>query len=168
LTKECLERYLDHLAQTVGTVGRWAYFAHLRDAVRVMFPGKVPQALSRLVSRLERESCPRSKAERVVATPRLIALSKNLMRQAAGSDGKIVDVLAYRDGLMIALLAVRPVRRRTFSLIQTHAHLCRVGNEWRMIFKGPETKSEREFETSLPKWLAPFLERYLGEVRPFF
>jgi site-specific recombinase XerD len=43
-----------------------------------------------------------------------------------------------------------------------------VGDQWRVIFDGPETKSGRPFETSVPEWIAPFLERYLREVRPMF
>jgi integrase/recombinase XerD len=133
-----------------------------------MFPGETPQILSRLVRRLERERQPRSLAARIVTIQRLTALSKKLMREAAGSEGEITDIVAYRDGLMIALLAWRPVRLRTFSLIQARRHLCRVGDEWRMIFEGAETKSGRPFEASVPEWIVPFLERYLREVRPMF
>jgi integrase/recombinase XerD len=168
LTSDRLEHYLDHLAETAGTVGRWVYFVHLRDAIRIMFPGKLPQILSHLVHRLRRQSQPRSMAARVVTTQRLTVLSKDLMRKAAGSEGEITDIVAYRDGLMIALLARRPVRLRTFSLIRARTHLCLVGDEWRMIFEGQETKSGRPFEASVPEWIVPFLERYLREVRPMF
>jgi integrase/recombinase XerD len=168
LTSDRLLRYLDHLALTVGTVGRWAYFAHLRDAVRVMFPGETPLILSRLVSRLERECQPRCKAARVVTTQRLTVLSKNLMKQAVGSEGEVVDAVAFRDGLMIGFLAWRPLRRRTFSLIRLYPHLRLVGVEWRMIFEGAETKSGRPLAVSIPKWIVPFLERYLRDVRPMF
>jgi hypothetical protein len=135
---------LDHLAETAGTVGRWAYFAHLRDAVRV--PGRVPQILARLVARLEGECRPQSKAARIVATPRLAALGMKLMKGAIAIDEDAVDFVAYRDGLMIALLAERPIRRRTFSLIRIGRHFRRVGEEWRMVFDGLETKSGRVFE----------------------
>lgn len=168
LTGDRLARYLDHLAETAGTVGRWAYFAHLRDAVRVMFPGEVPLILSRLALRLERECQPRSMAARVVTTQRLTVLSKQLLSQALGSEGEITDMIDFRDGLMMGLLAWRPVRRRTFSLIRVRRHLRRVGDEWRIIFEGSETKSGRPFEISVPKWIVPFLERYLREVRPMF
>ena len=168
LTSDRLARYLDHLAQTARTVGRWAYFAHLRDAVRVMFPGKIPLILSRLVARLERECRPRSKAARIVTTPRLIGLGVELMKGAIATERDVVDFVAYRDGLMIALLAERPIRRRTFSLIRIGRHLRRVGEEWRMVFDGPETKSGRAFETTVPEKIVPFLERYLREVRPMF
>ena len=54
LTRERVLRYLDHLAETAGTVGRWAFFQHLSDAIRVMFPGKAPDMLHQLVRRLKR------------------------------------------------------------------------------------------------------------------
>jgi hypothetical protein len=167
LTEDRFAHYLSHLGETAGTMGQHMFFAKLRDAVRVMFPGEVPQHLSRLVARLERQCQPRSLAARVVTTPRLTALSKQLMKQAC-AEGEITDVVTFRDGLMIGVLALRPVRRRTFSLIRVHGHLQRVGDEWRMIFAGSETKSGRPFETSVPDWIVPFLERYLREVRPVY
>jgi hypothetical protein len=72
-----------------------------------------------------------------------MALGKNLMRQAVGADGKITGIVTGRDGLMIGLLAVRPVRRRTFSLMR-RSHLRRVGDEWRMIFAGRRVVVERD------------------------
>jgi integrase/recombinase XerD len=168
LTVERLGHYLDHLAETAGTVGRHMFLAKLRDAIRVMFPAKMPLHLPRLVARLERECQPRSLAARVVTTPRLTALGKKLMKQAVSTDGKITDAVSFRDGLMIGLLALRPVRRRTFSLIRARTHLCQLGDEWRMSFEGSETKSGRPFEASVPERIVPFLERYLCEIRPMF
>jgi hypothetical protein len=168
LTEYGLARYLGHLGETAGTVGRHMFLAKLRDAIRVMFPGKVPPHLSRLVARLERECQPRSMAARVVTTQRLTFLSKELMRHATGAAGEVTDIVTYRDGLMIGFLASRPVRRRTFSLMRLRRHLCRVGDEWRIIFEGLETKSGRPFVASVPEWSGPFLARYLLEVRPRF
>lgn len=168
LTEHRLARYLGHLAETAGTVGRHMFFAKLRDAVRVMCPGKAPPHLSRLVTRLERECQPRSMAAQVVTTQRLTFLSKKLMRQAAGAAGEVTDIVTYRDGLMIGFLASRPIRRRTFSLMRLLRHLRREGGEWRMIFEGSETKSGRPFEASVPEWIVPFLERYVLDVRPMY
>jgi integrase/recombinase XerD len=168
LTQDRLTRYLDHLAETAGTVGQHMFFAKLRDAVRVMFPGKVPQHLSKLVARLERQCQPRSKAARIVMTTRLTALGIELMKGAIGAEGQGIDHVAYRDGLMIALLSRRPIRTRTFSLIGIGTHLRRVGEEWRMVFEGPETKSGRPLEKTVPERIVPFLESYLRDVRPLF
>jgi len=166
LTNNRLAGYLEHLAQTVGTVGRHIYLDRLRGAVRVMFPGEMPQNLSRLVARLRHEKQPRSNAARIVTTARLIALGEKLMREAAGPAGEITDLLAYRNGLMIALRGARPIRRRTFSLIRIGTHLRRVGEEWRMVFDGSETKSGRPFEITVPERLTSLLERYVREVHP--
>jgi integrase/recombinase XerD len=168
LTEDRFARYLAHIAETAGTMGRHMFLAKLRDAVRVMFPGSVPQHLSRLVARLEGECRPRSKAVRIVSSTRLAALGAKLMEGATGVDGETTDPVGYRDGLMIALLAQRPLRLRTFSLIQVGTHLQQVGQEWRMVFEGPESKSGRAFEITVPENLVPFFDYYLREVRPKF
>ena len=168
LTVERLAHYLDHLAETAGTVGRHMFFAKLRDAMRVMFPGQALAHLSRLVARLARERQPRSKAARLVTSTRLAALGTRLMEGTIGAQRKLTDAVAYRDGLMIALLALRPLRLRTFSLIRVGTHLRQLGEEWRMIFDGPELKSGRPFETTVPQNLVPHLNSYLQEVRPKF
>jgi integrase/recombinase XerD len=90
------------------------------------------------------------------------------MDGATGSEGEITDPLGYRDGLMIALLALRPLRLRTFSLIRVGTHLRQVGEEWRMVFEGPESKSGRPFEITVPENLTPRLQHYLQEVLPKF
>jgi hypothetical protein len=166
LTGDRLARYTEHLIQTTGSVGRHAYLAHLRDAIRVMCPGKVPPVLSQLVARLERECRPQSKAERIVMSPRLVALGMKLMRGAAGADGEIANVVAFRDGLMIALLAVRPIRRRTFALTRIGKHLRQIGEEWRLVFDGSDTKSDQPFEMTVPEQIVPFLKRYLKRGAP--
>jgi len=168
LTKDRLTRYLSHLAETAGTMGRHMFFAKLRDAVRVMYPGNVPQHLSRLVARLESECRLRSKAARIVTSARLGELGTKLMKEAVGLDDKKASPVGYRDGLMIALLALRPVRLRTFSLIRLDRHLQQVGQEWRTVFEGSESKSGRAFEITVPENVVPNLEYYLREVRPKF
>jgi len=90
------------------------------------------------------------------------------MEGSTGVEAKITAAVCYRDGLMIALLALRPVRLRTFSLIRVGTHLRQVGEEWRMVFEGPESKSGRAFEITVPEKLVQSLEYYLQEIRPKF
>ena len=168
LTEDRLVRYLAHLAETAGSMGQHMYFEKLRQAVRAMFPGRVPEHLTLATARLASERRARSKAERVVATPRLVALGLKLMKAALKPDGNIEDPVGYRDGLMIAVLACRPMRRRSYSLVTVGTHLQRIGKEWYMLFDGSEVKSGRGFRTTVPKRIIPFLESYLLEVRPLF
>ena len=72
----------------------------------------------------------------------------------------------YRDGLQIALLAMRPLRRRNFAELTLHRHLIREGAEWRVRFAASETKTGEPIETSFPSELVPHLEHYLARYRP--
>lgn len=163
-----LAAYVDNLAKTAGSVGRHMYVEKLRSAFRVMFTREPPVHLSRLVTHLRGQRRPRSKAASIVYTPRLTTLGITLMRESIRPDGEIGDHVRYRDGLMIAILSKRPIRRRTFSLIRIGHHMRHVGDETRLVFDRAETKSGRPLQITVPPRLLPFLERFLREVRPKF
>jgi len=165
VTEDRLTHYVDHLSETVGSVGRHIYLRNLQKAFGVMFPGKVPSILTSLVALMNRECRPGPKAW--VPTQQLVALSKEMMQHAIGDDSEHGIVL-YRDGLMVMLWALRPERRRGFAQIRIGQHLCRIGDEWRLIFAAEERKSRRPSQMTVPQTVVPFLERYLRDVRPLF
>jgi hypothetical protein len=73
----------------------------------------------------------------------------------------------YRDGLMIAMLASRPIRRRNFASIEIGRHLVRQGPEYWLRFAAVETKPNSPIEIPVPTVLTPYIERYLTYYRPF-
>ena len=77
---------------------------------------------------------------------------------------------AYRDGLMIALLAQRPMRARNLTSILCGRHLVRRGTEWWLVFSAGEVKTGRKtgqgLEFPFPADLVPGLQRYLDIHRP--
>jgi hypothetical protein len=164
VTEDRLTRYVDHLAQTVGSVGRYIYLEHLQRALRVMFPGNALEVLKPVVAQLQRECRPQAKVW--IMTPRLTALGKKMIEEAV-MDGEPRKIL-YRDGLIHMLWPSRPVRRRAFARIRIGRELRQVGDEWRLIFDSSEMKSGRPFEIAIPPDVVPFLERFLREVRPMF
>ena len=162
-------RFLAHLSETVGPASRHVTAQHLRDALAAMAPGHDRAALGRLVARLGRDRRPRDKRPRLVATGRLLALGQALMDGVpAGVALRAGDLLAYRDGLMVALLAARPLRRRNFAAIELGRHLVAVGAGFHLVFDAGETKTGQPIETEVPAELAPRLARYLAEIRPRF
>ena len=165
VTKEHLAHYVAHLSETVGSVGRHLYLRRLEQAFRVMFPGKVPDILISLVAQLQREYQPHPKAW--VTTQQLLGLGKDLIQASIGDRSEFGKIL-YRDGLMIMLWGLRPERRRGFAQIQIGQHLCRVGEECRLIFAAEERKPRRPLQMTVPQTVVPFLEHYLLEVRPQF
>ncbi len=73
----------------------------------------------------------------------------------------------HRDGLMIALLAARPLRRRNFTRIEIGQNLVRQEDDFWLRFEGGETKTGEPIETPAPAGLVQHLARYLSHYRPF-
>ncbi len=165
LTGDRLVGYVGHLAETVQSVGRCIYLAHLLMACRVMFPGEPLRILKSVAAQLKSQSPARPKPW--VVTPHLIALGEKLIEEA-GHKGRTFSNVRYRDGLMLMLWPSRPLRLRAFAQIQIGKHLRKIGEEWRLIFEGPEMKSGRPYQVTLPRQVIPFLEKYIAEVRPTF
>ncbi len=162
-------RFLAHLSETVGSASQHIMIHHLRDALAAMMPDHDCAALSRMVARLGRDRQPRDKRPRLVTTGQLLALGHALMDGVPpGAVLGARDLLAYRDGLLIALLATRPLRRRNFAAIELKRHLIATGAGFRLAFDAGETKTGQPIETEIPADLAPRLARYLAEIRPRF
>jgi site-specific recombinase XerD len=106
----------------------------------------------------------RNKRARVVSSAALCALGVYLMETA--TDGKRHDrpffaASQYRDGLIIAMMAARPLRIRNFQDIELRRTLVyRSGTYW-LVFGENETKTGRPIDVEIPRPLMPYLERYL-------
>jgi integrase/recombinase XerD len=141
----------------------------LHDALRVMAPESNWKWLAQLRGSLKTQARPaRDKLSRLKPPEELIALGERLMDEAeAAMEGSSRRrAIRYRDGLLIALLAYRPVRRRNLAMMRLHRHLVKVGGSWRIVFAAEETKTHVPYEAVLPAALARRLERYLDAYRP--
>jgi integrase/recombinase XerD len=114
---------------------------------------------------LEARATPRrDKRSRVVHSLALYSLGISLMETA--SDGPWQQQLfstasRYRDGLIIALMAARPLRIRNFQDIDLGRTLKnRSGTYW-LEFDEDETKTGRPIGMPVPQRLTPYLEAYL-------
>jgi len=111
----------------------------------------------------------RGKRQRMVPSESLLSYGAELMVTAEDlATGSLLKrACRFRDGLMIAVLAARPLRRRNFTRIEIDRHLVQVDGAYQLRFEGSETKTGEPIETPFPIALVPQLERYLTEFRPF-
>src|SRR3954454_21176439 len=72
-----------------------------------------------------------------------------------------------RDALILALLAVRPLRLANLTPLRVGHELIRDAEVFRLCIPASETKSSREIMLDRPAILSVPLERYLRRDRPF-
>jgi integrase len=146
-------------------------------AVRAMFPNRDWRWLQGIQRGLRRKSSPsRGKERRIVPANQLRQLGLDLIERA----GEILDWLPhtlsdreraaaardYRDGLIIALLASRPLRVRNLLGIENGKHLRQSRHRMTLHFERGETKTGRPIYTIWPVDLELPLTRYVSKVRP--
>jgi hypothetical protein len=76
------------------------------------------------------------------------------------------SLTAMRDGLIISLLALRPMRRRTIAGLRLGQHLVRESAGWRICLAPEDVKNRRAHEFFVPEDLNPKVDQYLKDVRP--
>lgn len=104
-----------------------------------------------MASRIALKAKPsRSKAGRIVRPRQLLELGTTLMAEAdaALAEDPRSAALAYRNGLLIALMALVPLRSGNFSQMEFGRHLARLGDGIRVAFAAGEMKTHRPLEVA--------------------
>jgi integrase len=151
-------------------------------------PASKWQWLKRLSIRLARQMKPADKRHRVVESDQLYEFGLRLMAEAEAALAEprrsrnrparrapaavlppsFEMACRHRDGLMIALLAACPVRRRNLTELETQQTLIRGPGGWSIEIPGASVKNGRPIAMPIPDALAPHLERHLAVFRPVF
>jgi integrase/recombinase XerC len=173
VTRERLRAYTVDLQNTVAPFTVAARVEQVGHALRAMVPHGNWRWIQRAADRLRAQAIPvRDKRARLQSPEQLIGLGTALMAQgddpASGSPAE--RAAAYRDGLLIAVLAHRPMRARNLAVILCGRHLVCRGGEWWLVFSAAETKTGPKtgqgLEFPFPADLVPALHRYLEVHRP--
>jgi integrase len=123
--------------------------------------------LRRIVRRLDLRAKPR---DNVVPIKELFQLGLQLMDQAENT-AKATTVFRgrqYRDGLIIALLTVDPLRLANIAALELGGTLMKDGTTRSFNIPPEETKAGRLHLAVLPDWSASRIDRYVEHYRLFF
>jgi hypothetical protein len=137
--------------------------------LRWLAPEQERPWLTRILARLAALAGPvRDKRSRLQRADDLVRLGCRLMAQAEAGTALRPRQQArlYRDGLMIACLAYRPLRLANFTGLELGRHLQRRGSGWWLEIPAVETKTRRPIALPFPEPMVPALERYLAHWRP--
>jgi len=161
-----VKTYIADLEKHASTQTLLNRLQELRAVAGVMGPDRDWRWLNRMYDRIRFRHRPaRPKRSRLVPAGELFALGIALMMAAEKERTAWARALAYRDGLLIALLALRPLRLRNLTgLILDHTLVCR-GTRWWIEFSAAETKGREVIEVPWPAALVEALETYLSRHR---
>jgi hypothetical protein len=141
---------------------------HLRGALRLVCGGIDWSWLLSITKRIAAAAPRTSRKYHLVTSERLYALGLGLMDGAVADAAKRVSkphAFQYRDGLIIALLALIPVRSRTLVALRVGKHLVRAGDVWALDIPAVDTKSQRPLDYPITVELSARIDLYLEQFR---
>src|SRR5437879_10930498 len=109
---------------------------------------------------------PRSKADRLVLTERLVEAGLILIREAE-TFGKtpLARPKGVRNGLLVALLALHPIRIKNFATLTIARTFISVDGRWFLHIPSDDTKSHRMDERQIPEFMTDAVNSYICRHR---
>jgi site-specific recombinase XerD len=162
-----VETYITDLKARVRSVTIFNYIHMLRRAAELLAPTADFSWLAEIEKDLALVMEPRSKFDRVVLTGRLVEAGLTLLAEAqefATTDRACAR--GVRNGLIIALLGLCPIRLKNFAALEIGHTLKEVDGGWWITLSGNLTKSRRRDERRVPALLNRSIELYLNQSRP--
>jgi integrase/recombinase XerD len=143
---------------------------HLRLALGYICPDTSWWWLATIAKRIGAKGKPRPQKHHLVTSERLYALGIELMDRAVASAADAAGVsksnaFDYRDGLMITLLALIPLRRRTLAALRIGQQLVKSGDLWGLDIPPQDVKMRSPLDYPISPDLSQRIDLYLAKFR---
>ena len=137
VTPEVIAAFVDNLRNRVGSVTRATYIEKIHRIATILAPDRDLVWLREIEDDLRYEARPRPKYHRIVPSDRLLALGLELIERGEANNylTDLARARLVRDGLMIALLSLCPIRLRNLAELRLGQQLRRVGDSWWIILE---------------------------------
>jgi len=171
LTKERVKRFVDHLKESNTPRSVAIQVDMLYKVARIMLPKLNLNWLKTIKARLFVAAPTQGARGPVITSVQLLELGQQLMDESTPTSNRrmrLTDAVQFRDGLIIALLAFVPLRRKNLAALEIDRHLIGEGDEWSVIVPAKETKTKvgATIDFTIPELIHPYLTTYLSIVRP--
>jgi site-specific recombinase XerC len=167
VTRDRVRDYVNHLEMIVAPHTCVSMLIGLKVMMQVMTPESNWNWLQKVCNRIQRAAKPTSnKLSRMRPTTEIFKVALRELRRLPSDPLSKKDALRYRDALMLAFLASRPLRRKNCAALELGRNLVKVDGGWLLTIPAEETKTGQAIAFLLPEILVPWLERYLV-VRKF-
>jgi integrase len=170
VTPERVRDYIKDLEQTCASSTTFAYILDLLRFAQAASPKRDWDWLVDIKNRLWARTTPaKDKTVKIRPAADLFQLGLDLMDGADHVKCRYnpqASETQFRDGLMIALLAARPVRLKNFCSIEIGRHLTKVDGTYWLRFEASEVKNRKHIEVPIPGLLTPHTNKYREVYRP--
>ena len=164
-----IEEYVKWQPKACGGITIANYLNHLQCTLRYICPSEDWSWLLKVAKRIATQARRKPEKHHLVTSETLYALGMELMDRAI-ANGKSVRnrsvQTSFRDGLIIALLALIPLRRRTLAALRVGKHLVRSGDVWLLDIPAQDIKTKRPIEYPISAELSGRIDFYLNRIRP--
>jgi integrase/recombinase XerD len=168
ITPERVRTFIDHLNAEIGPNSVAIAGDHLYAAARLIAPTTDWRWLKSIKARLASRALPQDRFNRLVHPLKTLDFGIELMDAAhtLPIDGHKQREIQYRDGLLLTLLSLWPIRRRSIAAVTVSRHLELDDAGVNIVLHPADTKSRRAESFRVPEQLLPYFMRYLKEIRP--
>jgi integrase len=168
VTPEKVTGYIEELRARVSSVTTYGSIYKLRRASQLLDPNADFGWLTELDKDLALVMQPRSKVDRFVLSEVLVECGLTLMAEADGTDtlSTLAKARQFRNGLMVAMLALHPIRLKNFAHLEIGHDIVEIDDQWWIVLSSAATKEARPDERRIDDAIAPALAAYLSKHRP--
>jgi integrase len=169
VTSQNVEDYVAELQTRVCSVTVWNCVYKLRRAAELMTTPTAFFWLAEIEKDLALITVSRSKYDRLVMTERLLEAGLTLIAEAeAFAKSDFARAKGARNGLMIALLALCPIRIKNFAALELGRTFLEVNGEWWIALPPGSTKTRKVDERRVPCLLKSAIGTYVNKYRQMF
>jgi integrase/recombinase XerD len=170
IDRRVVAEYVAWRRRSCGDVSLAADLGSLRGTLKLICPDTDWSWVQSIANRIAAAAPRPAQKYNLVTSERLYALGIKLMDSAVTAADAIGRVgtrhaVQYRDGLIISVLAMIPLRRGSLAALQVGRQLIKIGNHWELEIPAADTKTRRPLDYSIPKELSARVDLYLARFR---
>ncbi len=166
--RETIAEYVTWRGRACGDTAIAIDLHHLRLALGYICPSTDWSWLLTITKRLTAQAPRKLERHHQVTSEQLYALGIELMERAVTNSKDDITKLSafdYRDGLIIALLALIPLRRRTLAALRVGTHLVKSGTLWSLDIPAKDSKTKRPLEYEISPDMSERIDLYFAQFR---
>lgn len=162
-----VQQFVGELAIRVSSVTIWNSIYKLRRAAECLAPDVDFRWLSEIENDFALVAKPKDKTDRLVLAHRLLEAGLTLVEEAERfALTPMRRAKGVRNGLMIALLALHPLRIKNFATLRIGQSIQKMDGHWWLIIEFKQTKTRRRDERRVPEFMTEIIDRYVETYRP--